>query len=322
MRVATVSIRTYRGGDETGIVSCWNRSCPGDGIHLTTFVRRVLCDANFDPEGLFIAEAQGRIVGFLYAVARRVPLVATDLEPENGWITAFGVDPEYQRQGVGTSLMEAAFGFFSARGRRTVSFSDYAPNYFVPGIDRTTYPAAAAFLERVGFRSVYSCVSMDKSLILYQTPADVLAVKKEREAEGYRFESLSPARVAETIRFANEAFHADWGRAIREAVISGIPYDQFLIAIDPLERVVGFAMFGGYDGISERFGPFGVADSQRGKGIGKVLLYLTLDVMRSKGLHGCWFLWTGERSPAGHLYRRAGFTVTRTFDIMRLRLAE
>jgi hypothetical protein len=38
--------------------------------------------------------------------------------------------------------------------------------------------------------------------------------------------------------------------------------------------------------------------------------------MRAQGLHGAWFLWTGEQSPAGHLYRKAGFHVTRRFDIM------
>lgn len=318
--MSQVAIRNYRGGDEEAIVACWNRSCPKDGIDLSVWVRRVLCDANFDPEGLWVAEDDGRIVGFVYAVVRRVPMMGTDLEPANGWITAFGVDPDYRRRGIGSALFERALDFLRARGRRTVSFSDYAPNYFLPGLDRNTYPEGSAFLTALGFKVAYSCVAMDKNLVLFSVPDDVRAVQQEREREGYRFTFLSPARLAETIRFAHEAFHADWARAVREAVAAGVPYDQFLIAVNPADRVVGFAMFGGYDGIQERFGPFGVAESERGRGIGKVLLYLSLERMRSKGLHGCWFLWTGERSPAGHLYKRAGFTVSRTFDIMRLSL--
>ncbi len=318
--MADLVIRTYRGGDEPEIVACWNRACPKETISLDVFIKRVLCDANFAPEGLFIAEKGGVLVGFVLTVVRRVPMMGTDLEPDRGWITAFAVDPDHQGQGVGRALFRAALSYLKDQGRTVVSFSDYAPGYFVPGLDRDTYSRAAAFLEALGFERAYTCAAMDKNLVLYEIPADVRETQRQREAEGYKFEYLTPARVAETITFATEAFHADWGRAVREGVAAGLPFDQFLLAIDPNDAVVGFAMFGGYDGIPERFGPFGVADSQRGKGLGKVLLYLTLDVMRSKGLHNAWFLWTGEQSPAGHLYLRAGFHVTRRFDIMRKKL--
>lgn len=313
-------IRTYRGGDEASIVACWNRACPRETISEAVFVKRVLCDANFASEGLFVAERNGVVIGFVLTIMRRVPMLGTDLEPHNGWITAFAVDPDYHGHGVGQALFRSALAYLRENGRRVVSFSDYAPNYFVPGLDRATYPRAAAFLAAQGFEKLYTCAAMDMNLVLFEIPDDVRATKEQREAEGYIFEHLTPARVAETIAFATDAFHADWGRAVREGVAAGVSYDQFLLAINPEGSVVGFAMFGGYDGIPERFGPFGVADSERGKGLGKVLLYLTLDVMRQKGLHNSWFLWTGEQSPAGHLYRRAGFHVTRHFDIMRKRL--
>lgn len=315
-----VVIRPYRGGDEAGIVACWNRACPKETISLSVFVRRVLCDANFSPAGLLIAEREGRLTGFLLSIIRKVPMMGTDLEPNHAWITAFAVDPGFQGQGVGSALFTAAMKYLQEQGRSIVSFSDYAPNYFVPGLDTTTYPRAARFLGDRGFTKAYTCAAMDTNLVLFEIPDDVWATVQTREAEGYRFEPLTPARVADTIGFATDAFHADWGRAVREAIAHGVPFDQFLIAVDPQSTVVGFAMFGGYDGIQERFGPFGVADSQRGKGLGKVLLYLTLDRMRQKGLHSSWFLWTGEQSAAGHLYRRAGFQTTRRFDIMRKRL--
>ncbi len=62
---------------------------------------------------------------------------------------------------------------------------------------------------------------------------------------------------------------------------------------------------------------FFVKPSLRGAGLGKILLYETLDLMRQRGSHGAWFLWTGEESPAGKLYRRAGFTITRRFNVMK-----
>ncbi|MFE0376996.1 GNAT family N-acetyltransferase [Streptomyces inhibens] len=76
-------------------------------------------------------------------------------------------------------------------------------------------------------------------------------------------------------------------------------------------------MHGAYDGTAERFGPFGVRKELRGAGLGKVLLHLTLERMRALGVHGAWFLWTGEQSPAGRLYRGSGFTTTRRFTVLR-----
>ena len=64
-------------------------------------------------------------------------------------------------------------------------------------------------------------------------------------------------------------------------------------------------------------GPFGVAESERGRGIGAVLLFRTLEIMRRKGHHNAWFLWTGLEEPAGYLYTRVGFHVSRQFAVMR-----
>ncbi|WP_143664135.1 GNAT family N-acetyltransferase, partial [Streptomyces murinus] len=86
---------------------------------------------------------------------------------------------------------------------------------------------------------------------------------------------------------------------------------------EPGGRLVGWAMHGAYESAVERFGPFGVLEELRGTGLGKVLLHLVLARMRARGAHGAWFLWTGERSPAGHLYRAAGFETTRVFRVLR-----
>jgi GNAT superfamily N-acetyltransferase len=69
--------------------------------------------------------------------------------------------------------------------------------------------------------------------------------------------------------------------------------------------------------VAERFGPFGVDPNLRRIGLGKVLLYRCLDQMRSRGLHNAWFLWTGLDEPAGHLYARVGFHVSRQFAVLR-----
>jgi len=309
-------VRTYRGGDEAEIVSVWNRALAYDGISLDVFVRQVLCDPNFDPNGLILAVAGGQIAGFALAIRRLTPLWGMALDQEQGWITALGVDPEFQRMGIGKRLMDHAERFLKEAGASKASISPYAPNYFWPGVDRDAYPAAYHFLTGRGYTSAYQAVAMDKNLVRYTVPGDVRETMHMREAEGYSFPRLTSDRIYELVQFAAIHFNPDWGRAIREAVAHGVPWDQFHLSIDPNGEIVGFAMHGGYGGAAERFGPFGVAESQRGKGLGKVLLHRTLEEMRQKGLHGVWFLWTGEETPAGRLYLQAGFEITRTFDIL------
>jgi len=314
--VEQAAVRAYRGGDEEAIVDVWNRALTPDGIAASVFIRQVLCDPNFDPEGLRVAVSGGTIAGFALAVRRLTPLWGDRLDREDGWITALGVDPGFQGRGIGSRLLDEAEAFLREAGAKRAAVSPYAPNYFWPGVDKEAYPAAYRLFLRRGYRPAYQAVAMDRSLVRYVVPEDARRVMAQRVAEGYVFHRLTPDRIFELITFAANHFNPDWGRAIREAIASGVPFDQFHVAVNPGGNIVGFAMHGGYGGVQERFGPFGVAESARGKGLGKVLLHLTLEEMRQKGLHGAWFLWTGEESPAGKLYLQAGFEITRTFDIL------
>lgn len=313
--------RCYKPGDEREIVQLWNEALPLDPITLERFMNLVLLDGNFDPEGLRLAFAQGQLVGCCYAVRRLLPMVGTDLEPENGWIPFFFVRAEFRRQGIGRSLMEQALAFLKDQGRRNVFFASYAPNYILPGLDAQAYAAGWEFLQKLGFARLYTAAAMDLSLVGYALPGEVRALIKQREAEGYTFKTAASSDLVELIRFANEKFNPDWGRAIREGILQGLPLSRIFVARHR-NRLVGFCLHGGYEGIPERFGPFGVDEEQRGKGLGKILLHLCLSSMRAEGLHGAWFLWTGETSPAGHIYRSVGFEVSRRFYVCKKELVE
>ncbi|WP_221934929.1 GNAT family N-acetyltransferase [Georgenia yuyongxinii] len=313
----TVALRTFAPGDGRALAEAWTEAAPQDPMTERRLRDLVLLDRNFDADGLFVAEQDGRVVGSAYAVRRRVAHDRDDLEPGTGWIPYFFVVPAARGKGLGRRLVEAAMSWLRAQGAREVFFSNYTPNYVLPGLDAARYPAAAQLLASLGFAEVERPSAMDRSLIGYQIPADVRERVTGLRAEGWYLGSPTGDDLVPLIRIAGEAFNSDWARAIREGVLSGMPLERILVAKDPAGVVLGWAMHGTYEAVIERFGPFGVLPESRGTGLGKVLLHLTLERMTALGAHSAWFLWADEGSTASKLYERTGFAPTRTFSILR-----
>lgn len=312
-----ITYRTYESGDEQKIVKLWNECLPHDPITSERFRNLVLLDANFDPNGLQLAVRNDKLIGCVYALRRLLPMYKTDLEEDNGWIIFFFVAQQERNKNIGRELFSRAIQILQKAGRNNVFFASYAPNYILPGIDEVVYPEGYEFLLEQGFEKLYSPVAMDCQLVDFQLPTDVRKLRCAREAEGYTFSMAEDKDLYEVIQFANEIFNPDWGRAIREGILQGLPLKRILIVRSGKGKIVGFCVYGAYEGIPERFGPFGVDPDEQGKGLGKILLNECLQSMKAEGLHGAWFLWTGETSSAGHLYKSTGFRVTRKFHVMK-----
>jgi GNAT superfamily N-acetyltransferase len=310
-------IREFHAGRLAAVVDLWNRCLPADPITVRRFRNLILLDPNFDPAGLRLAYVADQLVGAVYAVRRGVPTLGTDIEPDSGWILFFFVDPDFRGQGIGRDLLDDALRWL-ARGQ--VDFSPYTPNYILPGLDAEAYPAAANLLKQLGFSALYEAVAMHRSLDGYEIPAAVRGQRADLSDRGYALRTANDDDLVDLIPLARDHFNSDWSRAIRESVGgAGMPLDRIVIVREPTGRLVGWAMFGTYEDVIDRFGPFGVLEECRGTGLGKALLYKTMECMRAQGAHTAWFLWTGEQSAAGHLYRKAGFEIARRFQVMRRR---
>lgn len=311
-----VKVRGYRSHDEGQLLALWNVALPYDPIDRRTFHRKVLLDANFDPDRLLVAEVEGQLVGFCLGLVRRVPMEKVGLEPERGWITAFGVHPTWRGQGVGTMLLERALRWFQETGRSEVLISPYTPNYFVPGVDERHYADGLAFFRRHGFEVIARPLSMDANIVLFD--ATPYAEREERLREqGIEVRTLRPQEVPDLMAFLKAHMPGDWVRHARDLLLDitkGLgDYDQFLIAVADGE-IVGYCQFEG-----EHFGPYGVRSDMQGRGIGTVLMARCLQTMRRKGLHHAWVLWTSDET-ARKVYSRFGFQETRRFAILRKRL--
>jgi ribosomal protein S18 acetylase RimI-like enzyme len=79
--------------------------------------RRITYHLRKDPEGSFVAEWQGDVIGFMLGEIRTGEF---GLEEPTGWIEIVGVDPEHRGKRIGREMAEAVFSHFRRQGAVTV----------------------------------------------------------------------------------------------------------------------------------------------------------------------------------------------------------
>ncbi|CAN5307413.1 hypothetical protein BH09SUM1_BH09SUM1_28880 [soil metagenome] len=314
------TLRPYEDRDCDALLRLWEVALPLDAITRDEFHRRVLLDRNFERAGLILAfEPDGKgPVGIVLCLVLRVPIWNVGLLPHRGYITAFGVCPKRRCMGMGAQLLGAAEEFFRARNRTEIVLAPYPPNYFVPGVDKERYTDGIKFLSANGFAEYSEAIAMDAAIGRFEIAPDIAEEEGVLAAQGIVVELFTPARMVQFLEFMNAVMPGDWvedvQRVLTDVTLDRASGDTVLIARDG-EKIIGYCKFEG-----EHFGPFGVADSHQGKGIGTVLLARTIYQMRKRGIHNAFVLWTGERAARG-VYGRLGFTVSRRFAVMKKKLA-
>jgi ribosomal protein S18 acetylase RimI-like enzyme len=99
-----MTIRPYRGGDETAVIQLWEKcrlTRPQNNPRLD--IRRKLA---MNPELFLVGTIDGNIVA----------TVMGGYEGHRGWINYLGVDPALRRNGLGRIMMEAVQAKLEAQG--------------------------------------------------------------------------------------------------------------------------------------------------------------------------------------------------------------
>lgn len=188
------------------------------------------------------------------------------------------------------------------------------------------YPEGIKFLEKRGFSRVYTALAMSGHLWPdFKVPEEAQEIEESLRREGIVVQFLQTKYLYAFLKFLLEKFGGEWYRHSLEMLQRGCAKDQILIAVKNGREVVGYCQYFNGEGYDwerpgEHFGPFGVREDMRGKGIGTLLLFRCLESMRQRGIHHVFLLWTEER--AARLYRRAGLEVARRYAIMKKSILE
>jgi mycothiol synthase len=100
----------------------------------------------FDPTLWWVALDGDRIAGFAMCEHKR--------DPDQGWVDALGVRPDYRRRGVAEALLKTAFAEFFRRGEPKVGL----------GVDAESPTGATRLYERAGMRTLWHAIVWEKEL--------------------------------------------------------------------------------------------------------------------------------------------------------------
>lgn len=298
-----MNIRSYRGTDLDAIIEIWNHTTPHTPIDRKIFVKNFLLDHNFNDQGFFVAEENGEILGYIYAIVRRFPTdVGAPAEDDNGYINAIGL--KYEKDilgGLGSQLINTAENYIRSHGKQEIYVSGYTPNYIYQGIN-VLYADYIALFQQEGYAEKSRSASIRIDLNQYSRPADIDALKAQREQEGFLFTSLTQDYIIEMLKYASPNFNHRLRRILQETM----DYKKFNLVIYD-GKVIGVTVFGDPYSCEERFGPYSVSPEFQGKGLGKILLHECLTEMKSRGLKNAWAQSTPMASTATFVYEKAGF---------------
>lgn len=317
MSTDQITIGPFQPGDLEGVVSLINREMTADPTTSANFQRRVLLDLNFDPKGAPVAKDGDRIVGFMCGMVRKYLMEDQAPDLDRGYITLAAVDSGYRRRGIGTRLWEQVKTYFQSRDVKAAIVGTFAPNYFVPGVDQVAYADAIEFFKAQGFTVPVTVLSMDSCLVDLETPDWIKEKEAKLASEGVTFEVFRPEHTLPLLDHLRECFPGDWQRYIRESMVrktmGHFQRSEIYVAMHN-GKCLGFCQHE-----HERFGPFGVDDKERGRGIGAVLLLKCLWGMKALAIHNAWFMSTTD--DAARVYIQGGFKETRRHAVMKKNLA-
>ena len=303
-------IVTYEQKYEKEVVDLWNQTMHADPITIQKFRKQALFDDNFDPSLCYIALEEGRTIGFCLGMRRKFPYMERGLEPDRGWIVVMFVAEEFQRRGIGTSLVKRAEKDMRNAGAKNITLSAYSPNYFFPGVDEENYPGASAFFEKLGYIPGKRDYSMCKDLHGYQMSKDAKEKMEAARKKGFRFINFTYDYALELLEFNKNQFGGGWKRNALIAMQNGTAEDLILLVLSPEEKICGFCMRM-IDGNPSRFGPIGIDAAMRNEGLGSILLDFAQFEMAKRGVYHMYFVSTDD--PGRRYYERHGIHVFRSF---------
>ncbi len=324
-------IRLFTITDVHQVIGLWNQSVhSGEVVYkpLTEerFAALFLSSPHYSPQYSLVAEKDGKVIGFVNGITKKIFLSKETHESTPGYLTVIFVDPMHRRSGIGSALLKALMQALSQSGKRMISCSGSNPinlAWLVPGTDGHDHNNAPGmdldcpgypFLLKQGFEDKYSEVAMYLDLKDYVVSPDFDVKRAALQAEGIVTGRYDVSLEYDYDRMCDRVGSEYWRKVLLDETHAASP--RPILTATHNRHIVGFT------------GPVDKQESGRGwftgictdpeyerRGIATVLFNLLMQEFIAVGATFS-TLFTGRDNHAQRLYLRTGFRVVRRFSVM------
>ena len=281
-----------------------NGSLEHDHLPRAALAHGILNDRHYEPVLNTVAFVDGEPAGMLAGVFRPESEVAN--------IKLIAVREDMRRRGIAAALMDDFEAKAVARNAVKITIGYEGALYFFCGID-PRYTTAMVMLLKRGYEVAGNGFFMEADL---RKPVPSSAdIEARLVKEGVAFQRAAPDEREEVAEWIRTNFSEGWAHE------SLLVYDNDPINLWTARRDGAIIGFAAYCATSwNYFGPTGVAEEFRGRGVGSVLLTRSLIDMQREGIISAWIPTGVHRISFYH--RAAGARVGRLFWRMSKQLRE
>lgn len=299
-----MGIRLLRKSEMRTLLKLWAQGSSFDPMDERLLNEKVFGDPDYDPRLTLVAASGKELRGFAMAVKRY------NSSTVEGYIKLIAVRPAWQRQGIGTRLLDLLEARLAEHGVLRIRVGESAPNYLVPGVDLRHRPAARFFGYR-GYREIGRTCNLEVNLDLddFQTNR----AEHKLASRGISIRRAKPGDLG-TINAFLAGHWPSWQDEVSTA-LKQHPAGVHLAHSDA--GLLGFAARDGNNLGTGWFGPMGTHPEARGLGIGQVLLRRCMADLKSQGLKAATIPWVG---PVEFYQRHVGAIPSRKFLRLEKRL--
>jgi len=282
--------------DEAAALDLW-RECMGDRWPITPECFRLIVAG----EGFaVVAAAAGHVLG----------LASGQVDGTRGSVTAVLVTPGHRRRGLGRALLAGVLGEVARRGAVEARLGGGGASFFWCGVPDDT-PGAWPFFAACGWERQETAYDLVGDLGACSTPAWVW---ERAAAAGAEVRRAAPADLEPSLRFLQSRF-PQWAAHYTAMAAAGEGND-IVVAASANGEVLGvssilsprsaqwrrrFPWPGRLRSRTGGVGALGVAEEQRGRGIGLALAAFVTQELRAEGLDRSYAGWTWLIDWYGHL---------------------
>ncbi|MEG0077086.1 GNAT family N-acetyltransferase [Anaerorhabdus sp.] len=292
-------IRNFKNKDIESIHAIYQEQFHDFPISKSSFIQQHINDINFDENLFYIAEEEGRIIGFLFGIIRKIPYQNRGLEEDKAWIKLMAVTTEFQNKGIGSELLR----FFEENVQgRNIILAFYSPNYFFSGVQEN-HKNAIEFFKHHGYECGEESYWMERDLSNYEFPDEVKIKKIQLEKEGFSFIGYSEKYCYLLLKMIKENFSLSWANYVVDAIKQNRAEESIILCLHK-DEVVGYVSRASIDYDESRFGPFGVAETYRDHKLGEVLIHCMFESMVNKEIYRVFFKSTEENGKRFYLRQK------------------